>query len=289
MATPGCYSCGHSGRFLFYKLAANGDRYSVLECENCGLWQIDPIPSEETLNQLYEKEYFEKRTDRGYDNYKSEQIRKSVESTFQKNLTDLGFFEWQKTLFERSMLEVGCAGGYFVEYMQNQGWQAEGVEVSPSMAEFAQSRGLNVTLGDFLALDYGEKKYQLIALWATIEHLANAKDFIEKMSTLLAPEGRLIISTCHTGYFARRYKDKWRFLNVPEHIYYFNLRSLKDLFAAAGLKLSKSFTYGSGFTGKADASRLYRFKKKIADWLAKKYHLGDMIVCQYENVKKEQS
>ena len=98
MATPGCYSCGHSGRFLFYKLAANGDRYSVLECENCGLWQIDPIPSEQTLNQLYEKEYFEKRTDRGYDNYKRledvpdpilKQTLKNVENDLRKDLHDI--------------------------------------------------------------------------------------------------------------------------------------------------------------------------------------------------------
>ena len=280
-----CYNCNQPTVLLFTKIGENQKSYQVYRCTSCGLWQIDPIPSEKELEALYQDQYFKKRTKKGYDNYLSDAVRKSIMNTFEKNLSDLNFYKYEKSLHskERSMLEVGCAAGYLVEYFQERGWLAQGIDVANEMVEAAKNSGVNAVTGDFLTYEF-EHNYDLCTMWATIEHLREPKRFLEKISSLLKPGGRLYLSTCNTGYFARKYKENWRFLNVPEHIWYFNNKNLSSMAKPFGLKPRHCFTYGSGHTTREGASFYFQLKKKLADSLAKYRGMGDMIVSEFEKV-----
>ena len=160
-----------------------------------------PIPSKEYLETLYQRQYFYQRKERGYNNYESQKIQKSITNTFCKNLKQLGFYDWEKSIssISKKALEVGCAGGYFIEYLQNRNWDAEGIDVSEDMVRFAQKRNLNVQKKDFLKETYQNNSYDLIVLWATLEHLRDPSLFIDKFARLIKPSGRIYISTCHIG------------------------------------------------------------------------------------------
>ncbi len=256
--------------------------YTVAECRSCGLWHIDPIPSAEELSALYQGEYFETRTDRGYNDYTSETVKKSVLSTLHKNMTDLGLLQMESRLLpeDRTVLEIGSAAGYFLEWMQGRGWTAEGIEISRPMAAAAKQKGLSVRHGDFLQESFPEEHYFLTAMWATLEHLSNPRDFIEKIYRNLKPGGYFVFTTAHTGLFARLYGKQWRYLNVPEHIYYWNRKSLDTLLEPHFQRIN-SFTYGSGFTSRQGAGPFYSFLKRYADSLARTHHRGDMIAALY--------
>jgi hypothetical protein len=103
------------------------------------------------------------------------------------------------------------------------------------------------------------------------------------MRDLLSAGGKIYLSTCNTGFFARRYGTSWRYLNVPEHVYYFNYKSLSLLASACGLRITRAFSYGSGFTTKDNATWTYRWSKKIADRLARRRLSGDMIVIELQH------
>lgn len=285
MSSPTSYSCSLCNApagFWLQKASPAGKVFHVYRCTACGLCQIHPIPSEKELNALYQSEYFAKRTDRGYDNYASDKVRLSYLSTLEKNLIQLRFFEYENTLNgQKTALEVGCAAGYFVGYLQQRGWQATGIDIAGPMIKAAKKNGLRVIEGDFLKEKFKKNSYDLIALWATIEHLREPELFFAKIPQLLKTGGKFYLSTCHTGFFARIYKSKWRYLNVPEHIWYFSQASLRLMGKKHGLTLGHSFTYGSGFTARPESGIFYRLAKKIADNLARHAHTGDMIVCEY--------
>ncbi|MDH5720235.1 MAG: class I SAM-dependent methyltransferase [Spirochaetia bacterium] len=278
-----CIFCEGDTAFIFEKQSSSTKKkYKIYECKNCGLWQIHPRVSAEETNELYQKNYFKKRTDRGYDNYNSEKVRQSVEDTFYKNLNDLDFFKWEETLPScRKSLDIGCAAGYFVEYLHNRKWNSQGIDVAKEMIEAAQKRKLTVYNADFLKKRFETNSYHLVTMWAAIEHLEDPQKFLEKISAILKPGARLILTTCHTGYFAKRKKENWRYLNVPEHMWFFSRKSLEMMGEKHGLKLNRSFTYGSGFTTIENAGLKYRIQKAICDRLAKIFHLGDMIVCEF--------
>lgn len=276
-----CKLCeGNLSEYL-QKAGVSGKTYSIFRCSQCTVWQIYPLPTEAELTALYQSEYFKVRSDRGYADYASEKIYRSVVSTLEKNLTDLHFFDWEKSLRKkRKLLEVGCAAGHAVDWFSCHGWEALGIDVAGEMVAAGQGKGRNLICADFLRHDFGAEKYELITHWATLEHLPQAEAFLMRMRTLLADGGKIYLSTCNTGYFARRYGAAWRYLNVPEHVFYFNYKSLAQLAQKCGLKITRAFTYGSGYTTREEAGWLYRLTKSIADRAAKYMLSGDMIVIE---------
>ncbi|MDH5717533.1 MAG: class I SAM-dependent methyltransferase [Spirochaetia bacterium] len=279
-----CAICNDNISFL-WKIYSQSTKhnYNIYQCKNCKVRQINPIPDSKETRKLYQKEYFQKRSDRGYNNYESTAVKKTIIRTVEKNLNDLNFYSWEKLMPDKNKLslDIGCAAGYFVEYLKNRNWQAEGIDIASQMTNAAKKKQLTIYNADFLKKKFPSLKYNLVTLWASIEHLENPSAFLNKINKILKPNGKLYLSTCHLGFFARIKKKNWRYLNVPEHIWFFTRKSLKELAKTNGFSMTTSFTYGSGFTTKENAGFFYKFLKIIFDSLAKQNHMGDMIVCEF--------
>lgn len=278
-----CVNCSSTKlNYSISKKSKNGESFHLYKCSNCSLEVLLPIPSEADLRRYYESEYFMKRTERGYDNYFSDELRKEISRVFQMNLSDLGFFDYEKSLeHNKKSLDIGCAAGYFVSYLSGRNWNAHGVDVSTDCVNFAKNTlNLQVELGDYLKKKYAGQ-FDLITLWATIEHLTNPGEFLNKVSKDISTGGRLYISTCRTGsLFKKMFGKKWRYYNFPEHVFYFNITNLISFVEKYGFKKEKYFTYGSGF-GKPGT-----LIRKVSDFLAKYLRLGDMMVISFIREEK---
>lgn len=280
-----CYLCGGDLSLQYKKYSpVTRKEYTIFACEKCGLWQLNPPPRGDLAN-IYEENYFHQRTERGYADYESQKVKSSIENTLGKNLRDLQFETWEKDLLVKEekprALDIGCAAGYFVSHLKERGWASRGIEISSVMAAAARKNHLDVIHGDFLKTPMQTESLDLVTMWATIEHLEDPMAFLEKIHAILKTGGHLILSTCHQGFFAKIRKEKWRYLNVPEHIYYFKKSHLRFMAKKAGFVLSRSFTYGSGFTAKDSAPWYYKFIKYLCDRCARHFHSGDMIVMDY--------
>lgn len=242
--------------------------------------QVNPQPSPEEVASYYSEEYFLKRSDRGYDDYFSDKIRNEISRVFELNLKDLDFLTWENTLLsEKRCLDVGCAAGYFVDYMQSKGWDSFGMDIAEAPVKFAREKlKLKVEQIDFLEWKPTEAKtFDLITLWASLEHLHKPKETLEKIYTHLKPGGRIILSTCRWGTLAKLQGPSWRYLNVPEHLYYYSLPGIIKLCDSLGFKKKKHVTYGSGLTAKKEASLFYKTLKHVADPAVKLLDQGDMM------------
>jgi 2-polyprenyl-3-methyl-5-hydroxy-6-metoxy-1,4-benzoquinol methylase len=270
---------------LFFKKSNLGEEFKLVQCKNCKLVFVNPQPSFEQVSKYYSDEYFTKRSDRGYDNYYSEKIRFEIERVFQLNLLDLEFFSWEKTLpSEKSTLDIGCAAGYFVAYMQSRSWEAKGIEIAEGPIRFGREvLKQSIIQNDFLDWDKSHsEKFTLITLWASIEHLHKPKETLEKIYTHLLPNGRMILSTCRYGILAKFNGLNWRFLNVPEHLFYYSRNTIVSQCESIGFKLVKQISYGSGMTSKKNGGVLFRLSKKFFDWFVKFTNQGDMIALVFE-------
>ncbi|MEQ9363059.1 MAG: class I SAM-dependent methyltransferase, partial [Leptospirales bacterium] len=119
--------------------------------------------------------------------------------------------------------------------------------------------------------------FDFISLWASIEHMHSPRKVLARAFELLKPGGRMILSTCRYGALARLRGVDWRFMNVPEHLYFFSLPGIIKLTADLGFHTETSVTYGSGLTSRADASIWYRAAKSLADPAVKRLNQGDMM------------
>lgn len=280
--------CNHCNSTNFIKLFSKHDphrnSFDIVECKDCSLVMVNPKPIQKDLDKYYGEQYFTQRTDRGYDNYYSEKIRNEVGRVFRLNLQDLDFFEFEKNYIDvKKSIDIGCAAGYFVDFMKSIGWDASGIDIAEGPTEFARKNGLNVITGNFLEWDTNfENQFGLITLWASIEHLYYPKETLIKIFKHLSKNGTLILSTCNWGILAKFHKQNWRFLNVPEHLYYYSLPLLIRQCEEIGFRYKTHITYGSGFTFKKDANIAYNFTKKIMDRVVKIMDIGDMMAIRFE-------
>jgi 2-polyprenyl-3-methyl-5-hydroxy-6-metoxy-1,4-benzoquinol methylase len=282
-----CIICGSKDNNpQFKKASAIGDEYTLVQCSNCGLKFLSQVPDEKEIAKYYQKTYFIKRTERGYNNYFSDKIKNEIERVFKLNLADLGFFKFESRLDSqrRRSLDIGCAAGYFVNFLKDREWNSSGIDISDACVDFAKKSGLDVHQGDYLKLNFS-KKFNLITLWATIEHLHRPDLVLKKVYNDLDSNGMLYISTCRADglNFMKIYGKAWRFYNFPEHIYFFSHNTVKKLLKISGFEIVSYKTYGSNF-GKSGT-----FIRRLADFFAKKLFLGDMmIVSARKNLKRQQ-
>jgi 2-polyprenyl-3-methyl-5-hydroxy-6-metoxy-1,4-benzoquinol methylase len=279
---------------LFSKDSKDHILYTIYSCKNCKIIQVAPLPEQEVLDQYYSNEYFTKRTDRGYDNYYSDSMRQELFRVWTMNLNDLNIELKQnakpsddsKSILSRS-IDIGCAAGYFVDYMKSLHWDSMGIEIAPDPVAFGRDKlGLNLVQDNFLSWDKNsQNKFQLITLWASIEHMRDPLSILKKIKTHLTEDGIVILSTCRWGFLSKYLKQKWRFLNVPEHLFYFGMDEIIGLMKDLGFEYKSHTTYGSGFTSKKNASFSFRFTKAFMDWLVKRLDQGDMMAISFKNSK----
>ena len=160
LSAPECIVCGEpAAEKLFTKPGADTTEYSLCRCPGCGTQFLFPRPTEEDIAKYYGSQYFTTRTDRGYDNYFSPAIRAEIERVIALNLKGLRFdrFEDSQQMPARS-LDIGCAAGYFVNYLAGRGWDAQGIDISEPCTDFAQKKlGLKILNGNYLKITYLEK------------------------------------------------------------------------------------------------------------------------------------
>ncbi|HSV95765.1 MAG TPA: class I SAM-dependent methyltransferase [Spirochaetota bacterium] len=275
-----CILCGPAKRrVVFTKSSADGEAFTLVRCAFCGLRFLSPRPTEKEIGQYYRSAYFTRRTDRGYDNYFAPGTRAQIERLFLLNLGDLGFSEHERSLRgARRALDIGCAAGYFVNMLAARGWNASGIDISESCVAFARDRlKLDVTRCDYLEKKYRDR-FDLITLWATIEHLHRPDLFLQKIHRDLGDGGRLYLSTCRAGgaSFMRLFGSSWRYYNFPEHLYFFSIGQMRRLLTVNGFRFVACSTYGSGFGRPGSPLR------KAADFAAKRFNMGDMMVVAAE-------
>ncbi|MEW6527717.1 MAG: class I SAM-dependent methyltransferase [Spirochaetota bacterium] len=273
--TASCVLCNtYNFKPLFSKPFENGEEFTLVRCRHCGLEFVNPRPHYNEMGKYY-KEYFNQRTDRGYNNYFSESMHKEVLRLLTLNLKDLQFYDFEASLQgKKYALDIGCAAGYFVNYLTRRGWYAEGIDIAQDCIDYARNNlKANAYCGDFLSFQFN-KQYHCITLWATIEHLHHPDKFIEKIHSLLLDDGMLYLSTCRSSMFSARvlYGRKWRYYNFPHHLYFFSYRTLAKLLQLKGFAVTRFVTYGSGI-GKPKT-----LVRKLADTAVKRLYLGDMML-----------
>ena len=281
-----CDTCGRdSFTHLFSKLSSRDELFTLVRCNHCSLVQVNPQPEYSEVLKYYSNEYFTRRSDRGYDNYYSDKLRSEIERVFQMNLKDLNFYSWEDSLgLNKSTIDIGCAAGYFVSFMKNRGWNARGIEIAEAPVEYGRSvLGLDIILDNFLSWDKDiTESFDLITLWASIEHLHEPRKTLQKIYSHLKPGGRMILSTCRYGLLAGLFGPGWRFLNVPEHLYYYSLEGIIDLCKDIGFTNVSHITYGSGMTSQKNPPPFFNFIKGIVDELVKITDQGDMMALHFE-------
>lgn len=223
-----CYLCKTP---LAFYLEKNG--YFLYTCPHCELTQTDLKQKyEDFVKDFYGKGYFTGDPSRtAYVSYEKDKpfIAKNMARFLQEVL-----------LYKKSgkLLEAGCAYGYFLELAIIKGFDAYGFDPSAHAVGVAKKligKG-RVKLATIGEVTYPKKSFDVIVLFDVFEHLSDPANDISRLKSFLKDDGIMMIATGDTkSTMARIMGRRWTFYNPPQHLFFFNKKTLTTLLGNIGM------------------------------------------------------
>jgi SAM-dependent methyltransferase len=90
------------------------------------------------------------------------------------------------------LLDVGCGMGEFLDVAAQAGFEAAGVEPSPTASAIAAERH-PVVAGELLDADLGGRRFDTATLWSVLEHVPSPPDVLARTAALTDPGGILAL------------------------------------------------------------------------------------------------
>lgn len=226
------------------------DPFEVVACGHCPAWYLSPRLKLAAMESAYSEEYFE-GGELGYSGY--ERQEKSLKLTFKWLLEMLvsegvigGGLNGGKN---RSLLEIGCAYGYLLELAQPYFETLVGTEYSEAAATRARqvSENVQVHLGGIERVP-ANQIFDLVICTQVIEHIYEPYEFIRDALNRLKPGGWLVMTTPNIDSWLRHLlRSRWPSFKIPEHVVYYNPKSLRSLLEPHGLSSVRTFVPRESF------------------------------------------
>ncbi len=206
---------------------------ALRRCQGCGLVYLSPRPTPEHIGQHYPPDYAP--------------FRPAVED---EPRALMRYMRRRKLIGRRKLIEgfagrrggrvldVGCSTGLFLREMQRAGWDARGVELTPSAARYARQRfGLEVFEGMLEAAPFAPGSFDVITFWDVLEHVYSPSQTLARTGDLLAPGGLVAINVPNWRALDRRLFGRWwAGYDPPRHLYVFPHDCLERYLVEAGFE-----------------------------------------------------
>lgn len=222
IAAPACKVC---------ESAAGYERVhgQLDQCRSCGFVTFQDY-SPDALAEIYDEDYF---AGKEYPDYVGQQdaLRRSM----RRHLAQMARYNPRRD----SLLEIGSAYGLFLDEARSQFTEVTGIDICESPTAYARERlNLNVSCADFLGLDFGARRFDVVCLWDTVEHLSAPEAYLEKAARLLNPGGMIFLTTGDISSFNARLRGaNWRQIHPPSHLHYFSRHTITRLLDRLGLNV----------------------------------------------------
>jgi 2-polyprenyl-3-methyl-5-hydroxy-6-metoxy-1,4-benzoquinol methylase len=231
-----CRLCGATATVAMHDFP----QASIDSCSSCGFVQIRDLPSQNALRAIYTQNYFDHTKYEGDWASQREKLRR------------LSLLRQAGVPHQGGVLDAGCATGDFIVSALKH-YQMWGLDVSQFAIESARERlpemAERLLAGLLEDQDLPTEYFDAVVLWDVIEHLCDPVAVVSQLTNIIKPGGSLLISTPNIGSWMARISGKrWPFMTPPEHVSFFNRRSLQKLFESCGLRLTLWFSRGKWTT-----------------------------------------
>lgn len=250
-ALPACPACRKRERKKLFIIPHS----TVYECVHCRLRYLDPCLSPLAMKEAYLSEETLKLFHdfhEGYYDYGDLTKETPTLKDFRHGLVLLE--KCLPGLSTRKIFDVGFGNGFFLAAAQQRGWDVAGIDSSPKNVELAKKKfSLDLTYGDLEDCGNFGEGYDAISFWDVIEHLPEPHLALDKAWKMLKPNGCVLIGLPYdksalqylatflysiSGGKLTAGLEKTYFL---EHVSYYHLESLKELFHSQGYQLCDYF------------------------------------------------
>ncbi len=207
--------------------------YPMVQCMSCGLIRLNPRPTRDALDDLYEQGYPVPVLD-SPGSRRWESLRRLWHAVM-GNYTD--------RVIARAygrVLDVGCGYGKFLLPLKEKGCDVYGLEVNPRCIAYCRSVGLTVSSGAIEEADLADASLDCVILSQVLEHVGSPTQTLKEIHRVLKPGGSVLIFCPNgEGYLRDLFGSTWHGWHIPFHLHVFTVQTLRRLAEEASFRVAR--------------------------------------------------
>jgi SAM-dependent methyltransferase len=220
--------------------------FRIVRCLECGFVFVNPRPNCNEIHRYYPDEFYEVGSS-------AEEILDRKRQTLQARLSLIG------NQHPGKVLDVGCQKGEFLEVMRRRGWDVQGIEFS---GKPPNTFGVPIFYGTLEQAPFENESFDLITLWAVLEHVHHPIVVLKRVRALLKPEGRALVLVPNFNSIPGRFL---RHDDVPRHLLMFTKKTFRRAAAIAGLRVTRWHFGNDIFSGSTRGVVNYIVKRILGE------------------------
>jgi SAM-dependent methyltransferase len=207
------------------EVAIEENGFKGRRCHTCGLIYISPRPRREDVFDLY---------------HHDKAHLPAVHHIQEKPTATMAAAHHLRILRQlrpapASLLEIGCGGGHFLQAAREAGYEAHGIELNPSQAEYVRGkRGIPCETAPFSERSFGGKKFDVIYHVDVTSHLPDPIGDFSSMLRKLGPGGVLFFETGNGADIDPQFYKYFSVFQYPDHLFFFGENTVRELLVRAG-------------------------------------------------------
>lgn len=231
-----CLSCSSDNFTNIYKERGS---LGIVKCSDCGMIYTNPKAKGATENYIGDKRIY----------FSESHLLKNNR---QKHHRDRNY-RWELKHIKRikkngRLLDIGSNIGRFTKTAEKFGFDVEGVEASPALAELSKEYfNLFIHTGFFQDLNFQENSYDVITMIDVFEHIDAPKLLLDKAYNVLKKDGVLVIKVPNGNYSLLKLKlarmfnkeSSYDIFDSFEHLGHYTKSSMANVLSMSNFKISK--------------------------------------------------
>jgi len=212
----------------------SGEDFTIVQCTACGLRFTNPRPDKSSILRYYESEEYI-----SHDTKKNTLLNKIYKLA--RNYAVRKKFNIVKNFASGlSLLDIGCGTGEFIYYCKKNNFLPTGIEPNFKARNSAiENYSLDIYDENHLH-SLAPATFDVITMWHALEHVHELRSRLEKIRSLLKPEGVLCIAVPNcSSWDAEKFKEFWAAYDLPRHLYHFTPTSMNETFSKNDFRIQK--------------------------------------------------
>jgi 2-polyprenyl-3-methyl-5-hydroxy-6-metoxy-1,4-benzoquinol methylase len=208
------------------------ENFKIQKCDACGFKFVNPRPDKFEIGRYYQSDEYISHDAKSMNLvnriYKIARVF-SVKNKF-------------KIVCKHSrtgkILDIGCGTGEFLSYCKTRGFNITGVEPNDKAGAYARQINNIPVVKSLADIKTGHSSFICITMWHVLEHIHDLNETLEKVKSLLSPEGIFIVAVPNcNSWDAQKYGNFWAAYDVPRHLHHFVDTTLNKLVSKHGFEI----------------------------------------------------